>query len=242
IRGALLALPGAVASHHSAAHLLDFPRLPKLKPTVLVASHTTHKFTGVTVRRCEDLDRSHLTIVERVRVTNVVRTAFDLAGALEFNEFDAMAEALILAGRMELRHLERMTNQLARRGKPGSRSARDFIAIRSGTDSRATILERKGHAALVAAGLPSPIAQFPIPWDPGRRFDDAYPDAMLAIEWDSRAWHEQRAAMRADRKRDREAALHGWFVARFTWQDVTENPADVGATVAALLNDRRAAS
>ena len=242
IRGALLALPKAVASHQSAAHLLDFPRLPKLEPTVLVASHTTHTFPGVMVRRCDDLDPSHLTTVERVPVTNVVRTVFDLAGVIQFSEFDAIAEALILAGRMELRHLERITDQLARRGKPGSRSARDFIEIRSGTDSKSTTLERRGRAALVAAGLAPPIAQFSIPWDPGRRFDAAYPNAMLAVEWDSRAWHQQRAAMTADRERDREAALHGWFVARFTWQDVTENPANVGATVAALLNDRRAAS
>lgn len=239
MRGALLALPEAVASHQSAAHLLDFPRLPELVPTVMVASHTTHRFHGVIVRRCDDLEKSHLTGVSGVRVTNVARTAFDLAGILEFGEFDAIAEALILDGRLKLRHFGAMTDDLARRGKPGSRAAKDFIAIRLGGDPRATALERRGRAVLASAGLPAPVPQFPIPWDPRLRFDDAYPDARLAIEWDSRAWHLQKKAMAADRRRDREAALHAWYVIRFTWEEVTNEPEQVAATVTRLLDERR---
>lgn len=239
MRGAVLTLPGAVVSHQSAAHLLEFPVLPALEPTVTVASHTTHKFPGVTVRRCHDLARSHLTTFQRLRVTNVARTTFDLAGILDYDEFDAIAESLILAGRMEPRHLERIEDELARRGKRGSRSVHDFVAVRAGRDPKATTLERKARAALAAAGLPTPVPQFPIPWSPGKRFDDAYPDATLALEWDSRAWHEQRAAMTSDRARDREAAMHGWFVARFTWEEVTKRPEQVGESVAFLLRHRR---
>ena len=238
IRGALLALPDAVASHESAAHLLKFPRLPDLRPTVMVRSHTTHRFPNVTVRRCDDLDRTHLTKVDRIRVTNVARTVFDLAGVLQFGEFEEIAEALILSGRLELRHLERLLDELARRGKPGVRAARDFIEMRSGGDPKATKLERKGREVLAAHGLPTPEPQYPIPWDPQRRFDDAYPEAMLAIEWDSRAWHTQSKAMASDRERDREAATHRWFVVRFTWQDVTERPEEVARTVATLLKQR----
>lgn len=240
MRGALLALPEAVVSHQSAAHLLEFPRTPALVPTVVVASHTTHKFRGVIVRRCDDLDKSHLTRVDGLRVTNIARTIFDLGGILEYAEFDAIAEALILDGRMKIHHFERMTNDLARRGKPGSRAAKEFIAVRFGGDPRATALERRGRAVLAAAGLRPPIAQYQIPWDPGRRFDDAYPEARLAIEWDSRAWHLRKAAMAADRRRDREAALHGWYVIRYTWEEVTDEPELVATTVASLLRERQA--
>lgn len=240
LRGALLTLPDPVVSHQSAAHLLDFPRLPKLEASVTVAIHTTHEFPGVTVHRADDLTRSHLTTVHRLRVTNVLRTTFDLAAILEDAEFAEMAEALILADRMHMRHLQSIAQELSRRGKPGSRLVKEFIAIRDGTDPRATALERKGRAVLVAAGLPPPIPQYPIPWSPDRRFDDAYPNARLAIEWDSRAWHLQMAAMDADRRRDLEAGLHGWFVARYTWQAVTEDPARISREVAALLADRQA--
>lgn len=238
IRGALLTLPNAVASHQSAAHLLDFPKLPKLVPTVTVASHTTHEFPGVTVHRNNDLKRVQLTTVDRVRVTNVLRTAFDLSGVLEYDEFDAIAEALILNERMSLHHYERITKDLARRGKPGSSASRAFIEARLGHDVRSSVLERKGRRVIVKAGLPLPIPQFPIPWDPRRKFDDAYPDATFALEWDSRAWHEQREAMAQDRKRDRECAVHGWDLIRFTWEDVTERPHEVAATVAYLLQER----
>lgn len=242
LRGASLSLPDPVVSHQSAAHLLNFPRLPKLVPTITVASHTTHKFPGVVIRRCDDLDASHVTKAAGLEVSTVARTAFDLAGILESGEFDAIAEALILDGRMKPHHFERITYDLARRGKPGSRVAKDFIAIRQGGDPRATALERKGRSILVTAGLPLPLPQYQIPWDPRRRFDDAYPEARLAIEWDSRAWHEQRAAMAADRRRDREGALHGWYVIRFTWDEITDDPTQVAATVASLLRERHEAS
>ncbi|MBW3667252.1 MAG: endonuclease domain-containing protein, partial [Actinobacteria bacterium] len=68
--------------------------------------------------------------------------------------------------------------------------------------------------------------------------DDAYPEAKLAIEWDSRAWHLQRAAMEADRRRDRIAAMHGWLVIRVTWQDIKERPDEVIAAVGQLLHTR----
>lgn len=241
IRGATLALPKAVASHESAAHLLRFPVQPALQPTVVVPSHTTHRFPGVTVRRCDDLIRSDTVQVDGLPVTNTVRTFFDLGRLLGFKEYDAIGEALVIAGRMEIETFERTVERLARRGKAGTKAAKDFLEIRSGTGRRATILERKGWAVLASGGLPLPAAQFPIPWDRSRRFDAAYPDARLAIEWDSRAWHQQRMAMVADRRRDRQASTHGWTVLRFTWEDVTEKPDEIVATVSTLLDDRRAA-
>lgn len=240
LRGAFLALPGPVASYQSAAFLLDFRVLPKLQPTVTVASHTTHSFPGITVRRADDLKASHLTKVGGLLVTNIARTTFDLGGVLEFGEFESIAEALILDGRLKQRHLRRITEELARKGKPGTRAAKDFLEMREGARAGSTVLERRGRKVLADGGLPDPVPQFPIPWTPGRRFDDAYPQEHIAIEWDSRAWHLQRAAMEEDRRRDRDAALHGWYVIRFTWKDVSEQPVEVADTVAQLLHERQA--
>lgn len=242
LRGATLALANAVVSHQSAAHLLRFPKLPTLIPTVVVPSHTTHRFPGVTVRRCDDLARSDIVQVDGLAVTNTTRTFFDLSRLLGFHEYDAIGEALVIAGRMELANFERITHRLARRGKSGSRAARDFLEIRNAPDRRATVLERRGRAVLSSAGLPAPIPQFPIPWDTRLRFDDAYPVERLAIEWDSRTWHQQRMAMGADRQRDRRAAAHGWVILRFTWDDVMANQDEIIDTVSTLLHDRRVAN
>jgi hypothetical protein len=96
-------------------------------------------------------------------------------------------------------------------------------------------LERRARDLIASAGLPMPIHEYPIPWAPGRRFDDAYPDQRLAIEWDSRRYHGQLEAFEADRLRDRTAALHGWRVIRFTWQDVEQRPAMVVESIRLLL-------
>ena len=241
LRGAVLALPEAVVSHQSAAHLLRFPTLPELIPTVVVPIHTTHRFPGVTVRRRDDLDSSDIIEVDGLEVTNIPRTLFDLAGILRFKKFDRIGESLVIAGRLELEQFDEITHRLARREKPGSRSARLFLEMRFGDPPGATVLERKGRSVLASADLPTPEPQFPIPWSLGRRFDDAYPLARVAIEWDSRAWHEQRAAMASDRKRDRDAAAHGWVVLRYTWDDMTEKPQEITDTVSSLLAARQAA-
>lgn len=238
LRGAVLTLPAAVVSHESAAHLLELPQLPPLAPTVTVASHTTHEFPGVVVRRNHDRDEAHVITVDGLPVTTVARTLFDLAGVLSFREFTRVAEAAILKGRTSLTHLDAMLVQLGRRGKPGTRAVRTFLDLRSGSSPMATVLELKGRAALSRGGLPLPLPEFRFPWDPMRRFDDAYPDAKLAIEWDSREWHAQLEAMTSDRRRDREAAAHGWLILRFTWVDVTRNPSELVATVATLLDQR----
>ena len=242
LRGAFLRLPKAVVSHQSAAHMLRFPKLPELVPTVVVPSHTTHLFPGVTVRRCSDLFESDIVVVDGLAVTNVVRTFFDLGGLLRFKHWDAIGESLVIAAKMELASFEDLTLRLARRGKPGSRHAHDFLEGRAGHDPQATILERRGRDVLAQARLPAPLPEHPIPWRPGGRFDDAYPEERVAIEWDSRAWHEQRAAMVTDRRRDREAAAHGWVVLRFTWEEVTERPHEIVEAVRLLLRDRRIAS
>jgi hypothetical protein len=241
LRGAVLTLSKAVVSHQSAAHVLEFPRLPALRPAVVVPSNTTHRFPGVTVRRCDDLVDSDILEIDGLPVTNIPRTLFDLARLLRFREFDAIGESLVIAGMMDLEQFELMTRRLARRGKGGSRHARDFLEIRAGSDRQATVLERKGRQVLSNGGLPEPIPQFPIPWATHRRFDDAYPDGKIAIEWDSRAWHEQRAAMAADRRRDREAAAHGWVVLRFTWDEITKKPHEIVTAVTTLLRDRQEA-
>lgn len=239
IRGAILTLPDAIASHQSAAHLLTFPTLPQLVPTVTVHSRTTHLFPPVTVRRCADLEVSQATSVRGIRTTNVLRTVFDLAGILEFDEIDRIVESLVIAKRLRISQLEKLILLLARRGKRGTSNARRLVLVRgSGNEVDPTVLERQGRQVLSERGIAEPVAQYPLPWDPTRRFDDAYPEHRAAIEWDSRSWHSRLEEMRRDRGRDREAAAHGWIVIRITWDDLVETPDEVAASLRAALQSR----
>jgi hypothetical protein len=42
-----------------------------------------------------------MTTVDNIKTTTVARTAFDLAGILDYSECDEITEALVVAGRME---------------------------------------------------------------------------------------------------------------------------------------------
>ncbi|MEX1043872.1 MAG: DUF559 domain-containing protein [Acidimicrobiia bacterium] len=235
LKSVLAAWPGAVASHDSAAQLHGFPHVPAERLVVSHHSRTTFRFPGVEVRRTHDLDAWHLTEVDGIRTTTVARTIVDLAADRSAALIGRTVDQLISDGRVELFEVEAVVAAVARRGKPGMKTIRKVLETRSGPDRSGSLLERKGRTLIRDAGLPPPVSEYPIPWTVSRRFDDAYPERKLAIEWDSRRYHGQRAAFEADRARDRDAAVHGWRILRFTWEDVTRYPDRVVDTVRALL-------
>jgi very-short-patch-repair endonuclease len=57
----------------------------------------------------------------------------------------------------------------------------------------------------------------------------------LVVETDSRAYHSSRQAFEHDRLRDQRLTLAGYTVVRFTWRQLTRDPAGVAETLAALL-------
>ena len=223
-RSVLATWPGAVLSHESAATIHAFRYVKETLLTVSHHSRTTHAFPGVVVRRTHDLDSWHVTEVDGVRVTTIARTVVDLAADRPASLIGRLVDDLVSADRMELVELEAVVNSVARRGKPGMRTMHKVLDVRIGPDRDASVLERRGRDVIRRAGLPLPIPEYPIPWTTGRRFDDAYPELRLAIEWDSKRFHGQRAAFEADRARNRDAAIHGWHILRFTWEDVVSHP------------------
>lgn len=84
-------------------------------------------------------------------------------------------------------------------------------------------------AALHAAGLPEPLAEFR--FHPSRRwrFDFAYPDVMLAIECEGGTWSEGRhvrgGGFLEDCRKYAEATIAGWRVLRFTSEQIESGEA-----------------
>ncbi len=236
VRAAIATLPNAVVSHDSAAELHNLPKLRRGLASVLVHSRTTHDFPGVVVHRCHDLLDGHLEEIDGLPVTSVSRTIIDLSPFLSKKHIAAILDSAVADQRTRLEDVELVVDQVARRGKPGIQKMRSILEERQAGPPNGSPLERRGAEVLRDGGLPEPRFEFPIPWDLDRRFDAAFPEERLAIEWDSRRWHELADAFSRDRERDRRALLHGWRVIRFTWIDVTERPAEVVAVVRALLN------
>jgi len=239
VRAAVTALPSAVVSHDAAAELHDLPKLRRGVATVLVHSRTTHVFPGVTVHRCHDLIDEHIEEISDLPVTTMPRTIVDLSPLLTHTHLAAVLESAVADQRIAIDQVARVVDQVGRRGKPGIRKIRSILEDRGQVLRNGSPLERRGADLLRIGGLPEPRFEFPIPWDSSRRFDVAFPREGLAIEWDSRRWHELADAFSRDRERDRQALLHGWRVVRFTWSDVTEHPGEVVETVRRLLDPDR---
>jgi hypothetical protein len=236
LRAAVAALPTATVSHESAAEIHAIPNVPRELAVVSVHTRTTHSFNGVKVHRNHDLDPTHVTHRNGLPVTTVPRTIIDLAAVLTARHMESIIDDLLAAKRLAIRELSDAVDLVSRRGKPGSTLLHEFLAARSNDpDPTATPLERRGFQVLHQGGLPAPVREYRMPWNQHRRFDAAYPKARLAIEWDSRRWHTQLSAFETDRRRDRQAAAHGWRVVRFTWQDLDLRSHDVVNTVRRAL-------
>jgi len=235
VRAAVAALPDAVASHFSAWRLHQMSGIDSDIACVLVHSRTTHTFPGVKVYRCHDRASWHVDSVGGVPTTTLARTVVDLASIVRRNRLEYLIDDAVAARRVDLSSISDVLESVARKGKPGVRSLRSVLDDRLGDSHSMSSLERKGKSLLEGGGIRGFVTEHPIPWHTDRRFDVAFPQRRLAIEWDSRRWHLQADAFSADRERDRAAIVHGWRVLRFTWDDVVKRPDHVLDTIRAAL-------
>ncbi len=235
LRAAIATLPGAVVSHEAAAELHGLSYVQRGLATVLVHSQTTHKFQGVIIRRCHDLEPQHVEPIIRLPVTTIARTIVDLAAVVTERNLTAVLDDALAAKLVSVERVAGVAAEVGRSGKPGTKNLRLVLDARLGPGLNGSPLERKGNELLLSADLGALEFEYAIPWRPEHRFDAAYPANLLAIEWDSRRWHTQASTFDRDRLRDREAVIHGWRVLRFTWRDVTERPDEVVTTVRRAL-------
>lgn len=242
LRGALAALPGSVVSHESAAMLHNIAGFSQARCSVTVPRSATHRFPGVTVHRTDDLLTGHLGRLVGFSVTNLERTVFDLASRVSESALAQIVDDLVTGGRTSIAQLEVVLLDVGGRGRAGTSVMRELVTSRqAGTDPDATPLERLGLAALTEAELSGFETQYSPAFAPTWRFDVAFPDRRLAIEWDSRRWHTRVDDFDRDRQRDRVAASNGWVVIRFTMKDLRERADEAIEQVTKALAARSAA-
>ena len=85
-------------------------------------------------------------------------------------------------------------------------------------------------------GIPAPAVNTLVD---GHEVDFFWRARRLVVETDGHEDHGTRAAFERDRAKDARLTLAGYRVVRFTHRQVTREPADVAATVLALLGDAR---
>jgi len=240
LRAATLALD-AVASHESAGRLHRLEGLLTSRVSVSVPVRRSNRFEGVIVHQTTDLTGDQTTDIDGIPVTDIPRTIIDLAAILTPQSLATVTDQAI---RMNLTTYEAVSQRLealARQGKPGVTKLRKLLEPRLGGQFASdSTLETRLLRVLERGGLPLPLSQFRPPWlrHMNGRVDLAYVAQRVIVEGDSRKWHGTPEAFQADRRRDNLAQLAGWIILRFTWQDITDRPSYVVATVREALSTR----
>jgi hypothetical protein len=216
---------GAVLSGLAAAYLLGLLRGPPSAPEV--TAPTERQVRGVRTRRARRISRRDVTVWRGIPVTSVPRTLVDIASVLPF---DALARAVHEAGIRHHTTPDQVEAALAR--QPNARNASTLRRVLHG-DAHVTLsrLESRFLKLLRDNGLPLPLTNRPA----GTKYVDCrWPDQCLTVELDSYRYHRSRHAWEQDRRREREAHARGDDFRRYTYDDVTEQPAVVLAELRSL--------
>jgi very-short-patch-repair endonuclease len=236
----------AFASHRAAARIWGLTDDSDGTVEITVRGSRHPRLQGVTVHRSADLRTNQTTIRRRIPVTNPLRTMVDLAAVLEPDAVeDALDAGLRYPALFSLRAIEATLQQLAGKGRGGTRALRTILYERifgdTVTDSE---LEKQMGKLLRRAGLPPAVFHHVVRTPAGlflAEVDFAYPEIRLAIEVDGSGVHGTPRAMAKDFVRQNGLAPFRWHVLRFTWRQVTDEPEMVAATIRRTIEALQAA-
>ncbi|MES1192866.1 MAG: DUF559 domain-containing protein [Solirubrobacterales bacterium] len=222
--------PRAALSHRSAAAAWGLRGGGGNRLDVTVRARSGNEREGtrlhLTTRTLES------TTIDLLPVTTPARTILDLAGVVAPHHVEA---ALKQAELLELFDLGVLRAVVAAHPRhPGRRPLAALLdeAARRGLTLTLSELEIRFRALCDAHRLPYPAVNArPL----GFRVDFLWIDARLVVETDGWGSHRTRAAFEEDRARDQALAVAGYRTVRFTHRQIVDSPANVAATLSALL-------
>lgn len=233
----------ALASHRSAAWLGDLR--PSASRTIDVTSprRAGRGLPDVIVHRGTTIHADDRTVQAGVPCTSVARTLVDLGAVVDRRSVERACERAEVLKVFDLGAIEAALRRAGpTRGAARLRDVLGTLGEPAGTHSE---LEERFLALCSAHRIPPPIVNGRLPLPPHAAAlwpsasppegDFVWPDARLVVETDGRETHLTPAAFERDRLKDQCLSLAGWRVVRFTRAQVSRRPADVAATVRALV-------
>jgi Protein of unknown function (DUF559) len=164
--------------------------------------------------------------VDGIPCTSVSRTLIDLAGLVGEGTLRRAVEQTAVLRVLDPSAIDAGLARARRRGAPTLRSIlAEWRADPAATPILRSRLEARALALIERHSLSRPTCNAVVSVG-GRRIeiDLLWPDRMVGVELDGRAFHEHRRAIDADRIRDRELLLAGYRVLRFTWRQLDREP------------------
>lgn len=223
--------PGAVLSYRSGAWLWEVRQNTAGLVDVTVPSRNGRmKRAGIRIHRSRRLAPEEVTEVRGIPVTTVARTLLDLADVLNPQ---ALRRAITEA---EYRNRFDLTSLIAVvENNPGRRGAKLMRAAEAAGHRTRSPLEDRFLAFIETWGVEEPESNA---WLEGYEVDFLWRRVGLVVEVDGAAEHGTRAAVRRDRKRDRELWRAGFRTMRLTddaldaEEEVAVDLAQAGVSVA----------
>jgi very-short-patch-repair endonuclease len=167
---------------------------------------------------------------DRIPVTTVARTLFDLAELVGEQELERAAEEADRLGLLTLRALRDVCDR--GEGRHALRPIRRLIdAARAPTFTRSALEGR--FARLCREHGIDPVFNAAVL---GHEVDAHWPAERLIVELDGFAFHKHRAAFERDRTRDAAMQAEGYRVVRITYRRLEREPAEVAKQLRRLLH------
>lgn len=218
----------ALLSHRSAAELWGLMRTPRIPVDVTAA--TGRQRSGIAVHE-GGICQEERTEVERIPVTTVARTLFDLAEVVDERRLESAFEEADRLRLLEMRALEAVCAR--GHGRRALAPIRRLIDEARAPDWTRSPLEARVLALCREYELPSPATNVEVL---GREVDAFWPREQLIVEADSFAFHSHRAAFERDRTRDAAMQAEGYRVIRVTHRRLEREPAVIAKEIRSLLS------
>jgi Transcriptional regulator, AbiEi antitoxin/AbiEi antitoxin C-terminal domain len=230
---AVLARPGSVASHRTAAWIYG---LLRSRPgTVHLTAPTRQRLKRDFVVHYARLEPEDRVVIDGIPVTSPARTVLDLAPDETRRDLERLLQR---ADDRELLDRRRFEALLARAGGHPGR-AKFATALRTYKPELATLrsnLERRFLRLVRAAGLPSPQTNVVVD---GYELDCYWEAEGFAVELDVYATHGSRLSFEEDRIREDDLLMGDIEAIRVTGVRLDREPRETIARVAAHLERRR---
>jgi hypothetical protein len=188
---------------------------------------------GIRLHRLS-LEHSDVRVHQRLPVTSPARALLDTAPLMQQK---ALARRVNDARRAEILTLAELADVVERFPRhPGARRIAPLLEIRGGPTR--SEWEDEFPAFCKHYDLPDPVLSTFVA---GYEADALFPDEKIVIELDSWEFHRDKDAFEADRDRDVERLVAGFWTVRITWERIKYRSEREAARLHELVRQRRAA-
>jgi very-short-patch-repair endonuclease len=233
---AVLARPGAVASHRTAAWIYG---LLRSRPgTIHLTAPTRQRLKRDFVVHFARLEDADVMTVDGIPVTSPARTVLDLAPDESRRDLGRLLKRADERELLDRRHFqELLAHTVGHRGN--AKLAAALRAYKPETDTLRSDLERRFRDLVLAAGLPRLQMNAAVE---GYELDAYWEAEAFAVELDVYATHGSPTSFEQDREREDDLLLAGIELIRVTDLRLEREPRGTIARVAAHLARRRRTS